>query len=591
MMLAGRHLLVICLVSLVAACAAPQTAPSKLNESIAAALEEAATSRARKAAEVARVQEALLPPLKGELPTTPGRVIEPRFDLVVSNAPAQQVFMSIVSGTRYSMLVHPSVTGTISVNLKDVTVQNALDAIRELYGYDFKVDGTRIFIQPSSIQTRVFQVNYLVGQRTGNSDIRVTSGAAPDATAAPGSPAGAGGTSADSSRIQTAMQSDFWADLESTLSAMIGCPRRRGAAAASTTDIACSEGRNVIINPQAGVVVVRAMPVELRGIEAYLKAIRSSVERQVMLEAKIIEVTLNEQYQAGINWAAFPTSGISGGVVGPGVNLGTRGALSTPGLAADSGSRTLGSVAAAAGAAGSTLISGVPGGALIGLALQTQNFAAMMQFLESQGTVQVLSSPRVSAMNNQKAVLKVGTDDFFITNVSSPPATAAGAAPAFPNLTLRPFFTGVVLDVTPQIDSDSNIILHVRPSVSNVREQSRVVNLGERFGGSVTLPLASSTVSETDSIVKIQDGNIVAIGGLMKVDLNDNRSGLPGAQDGSAAASVFGNRMRTLVKKELVILIKPTVIQSDADSSDELRQVRDRIIEMIPAPAVAGGQK
>ena len=585
MMLAGRHLLVICLVSIVAACAAPQTAPQKLNENIAAALEEAASSRARKAAEVARVQEALLPPLKGELPTTPGRVIEPRFDLVVSNAPAQQVFMSIVSGTRYSMLVHPSVTGTISVNLKDVTVQNALDAIRELYGYDFKVDGTRIFIQPSSIQTRVFQVNYLIGQRLGRSDVRVTSGSVADGPQTPTTGTGAAvpvstganqGVS-DSSRIQTSTSSDFWTELRQTLQAIIGSV----------------EGRSVIVNPQAGVVVVRAMPAELRGVEAYLKAIRLSVERQVMLEAKIIEVTLSQQYQAGVNWAAFPTTGISAGVINSQTTLGTTGALQSgaSNLTANPGSRSL-----VAGAAASALIAGVPGGALLGMAFQTQNFAALLQFLETQGTVQVLSSPRIATLNNQKAVLKVGTDDFFLTSIggsttTTTTTTATGAAvPTFPTLTLRPFFSGVALDITPQIDEGSNIILHIHPSVSRVATSERTINLGQ-FGGEVKLPLASSAVSETDSVVKATDGNIVAIGGLMKVDVADQRSGIPGAQDLAGVGGAFRNTNRAMVKKELVILIKPTVIQSDADSSDELRQVRDRIIEMIPAPAVAGGQK
>src|SRR5262249_7905242 len=156
------------------------------------------------------------------------------------------------------------------------------------------------------------------------------------------------------------------------------------------------------------------------------------------------------------------------------------------------------------------------------LAFQTQNFAALLEFLESQGSVQVLSSPRIATINNQKAVLKVGTDEFFITNITGGTTTTGAVAGTtgtntFPTLTLRPFFTGVALDVTPQIDEQSNIILHIHPSVSNVQQDNRTVDLGTLFGGQVTLPLARSTVSETDSIVKVGDANIVAIGGLMKV--------------------------------------------------------------------------
>jgi MSHA biogenesis protein MshL len=557
-----------------AALAACAPAPRRIDPGIQDELNKAAAQPLRAPTDAA-VKDALLPPLRVEIP--PGesdRPIEPKFDLAVNNAPAGQVFMSIVSGTRYSMLVHPQVGGTISVNLKDVTVREALDAIRELYGYEYRVEGTRIFIQPVAIQTRVFQVNYLVGQRTGRSDVRVTSGSVADAPVAgvpgspiPAAPAGAAPGAAasvvnDSSRVQTQTRSDFWESLTQTLHAIVG----DGA------------GKSVIVNPQAGVVVVRALPVELRSVEGYLKAIRLSVERQVMLEAKIIEVTLNEQYQAGVNWARFTNRG-AGGIIEPGATLGTTGAISNGALSASVAGRSLTATSTAG-----TLIQGVPGGALFGLAFQTDNFAGLLQFLESQGSVQVLSSPRIATLNNQKAVLKVGTDEFFITNITGGTTTTTGAVAGatgtntFPTLTLRPFFSGVALDITPQIDEDSNIILHIHPSVSNVQQQDRQVNLGTLFGGTVTLPVARSTVSETDSIVKVGDANIVAIGGLMKVDIENDQSGLPLLQDIPLAGQAFRSNRRTAVKKELVILIKPTVVQTDRDLQRDLQQARDRIM-------------
>jgi MSHA biogenesis protein MshL len=232
----------------------------------------------------------------------------------------------------------------------------------------------------------------------------------------------------------------------------------------------------------------------------------------------------------------------------------------------------------------SSLIQGVPGGALFGLAFQTDNFAGVLTFLESQGSVQVLSSPRIATLNNQKAVLKVGTDEFFITNVTGGTTTTTGAVAGttgtntFPTLTLRPFFSGVALDITPQIDEESNIILHIHPSVSDVQEQDRQVNLGTLFGGTVTLPLARSTVSETDSIVKVGDSNIVAIGGLMKVDITNDQSGVPFLQNIPIAGQAFRSNRRTAVKKELVILIKPTVVQSDRDLQQDLQETRDRMM-------------
>src|SRR5258706_736230 len=195
------------------------------------------------------VGQALLPPLKLEMPAVSGQPIDPRFDLSGNNAPAQQVFMSIGSGTRYSMLVHPSVSGTISVNLKDVTVRDALDSLRDLYGYDYKIDGTRILIQPAGLQTRIFQVNYLMGERRGLSDVRVQSGSVTDsgagAGAAPGAVGAVGGVvpaaggvttrGLESSRITTRTQNDFWVELRTSLAPIIGT----------------GEGRSAVLSPHA----------------------------------------------------------------------------------------------------------------------------------------------------------------------------------------------------------------------------------------------------------------------------------------------------------------------------------------------------
>jgi len=467
------------------------------------------------------------------------------------------------------MLIHPGVSGAISVNLKDVTVEEALSAIRDLYGYDYRIEGARIFVQGAGLQTRVFQVNYLPGQRRGSTEVRVQSSAISEAlAAAPGAPTPATGTGAsrslESSRVRTEQQSDFWVDLRTALVAIVGA----------------AEGRSVVVTPHAGVVVVRALPAELRAVENYLRATRLAVERQVMLEAKIVEVALSSSFQSGINWAAFSSGGGSAGQVSQGTILQPRApgniqATGASGITVNpDGSRTV------AGAAfhsfpGRDLVNhSIAGGNVFGLALATSNFAALLTFLETQGNVQVLSSPRLATLNNQKAVLKVGTDEFFVTNVSTTSTTTGTSTTNTPNVTVQPFFSGIVLDVTPQIDEDGNIILHIHPAVSEVTESTRVLNLG---GGieEVRLPLAKSTVNETDTIVRVSDGNIVAIGGLMSVDIRDNRGGLPGITEGGIG-DLARNTERRATKRELVILLKPTVIQSDREWQQDLGQTRGR---------------
>jgi MSHA biogenesis protein MshL len=558
--------------ALVAALAGGCAAPPPAGVIPAISGEMARTAERKPATPPQVLDRALLPPSPSGMPNLPGLELElePRFDLSVNNAPAAQVFMSIVSRTRYSMLLHPGLGGTLSLNLKDVTVQEALSAIRDLYGYEYRIEGTRIFVHPAGMQTRVFQVNYLQGQRRGTSDTRVTSGAVTDIGSA-GSPSAATGAptgssrALETSRVTTQHQTDFWADLRVALLAIVGA----------------ADGRSVVITPQSGVVVVRAMPQELRAVEQYLRATRLSMERQVMLEAKIVEVTLSDEYQSGINWAIFnrhlaigqlstnattaTTLGVRPQTLGTGANA--------TGLTANPTNRNIATEVGAFAAAN-------PAGAVFGLALQTSNFAALLNFLESQGQVQVLSSPRIATINNQKAVLKVGTDEFFVTNITTNTTTTGTASQTSPTITVQPFFSGIVLDVTPQIDEGNNVILHVHPSVSEVTESTRIINIG---GGnpSISLPLAKSTVSETDTVVRVVDGNIVAIGGLMSLDVRDSRGGIPGVSD-EGFGSLLRNTSKTTRKRELVILLKPTLIQSDRQWEQDLGETRGRLESFYP---------
>ena len=517
--------------------------------------------------------------------------------IVVNNAPANEVLMAMVTDTRYSMLVHPDTRDPVTLSLKDVTVREALDALREVYGYDYKIEGTRIFVQPPGLQTRVFQVNYLSGRRIGRADVRVTSGSIqsspPSAiSGVPGAPVtSVPGSSApqsmESSRVTTTYDSDFWRDLKDALNAIVnGTALPAGVAApvvpAAPTGNAGAQavnarldGRAVVVNPQAGIVVVRGYPADMRAVESFLRTMSKVVERQVMLEAKIVEVTLNTGFQAGINWGALGIGGnLSTGLVNPGTNLGTRGTLSTPTLNAVDGAFSVNN-------AGRALSLGAAAtGGVFGLALQTGSFAALINFLETHGSVEVLSSPRIATMNNQKAILKVGTDEFFVTNVSSTTTTAGTSTVTSPTITTQPFFSGIALDVTPQISDDNQITLHIHPSVSQVTDKSKELDLGSL--GRFTVPLASSNINESDTIVRVSDGSIVAIGGLMRQVQNDTRSQIPGAGDSPVVGGLFRNRARTQSKSELVILLKTSVIEGDASWRQQASEVGERVEALRP---------
>jgi MSHA biogenesis protein MshL len=551
---------------LLAGCASLNTAKNdstlnKINDELKTAAENKPSADTTPAV----INDALLPPLKIAMPRASAKQLEQRFDLVISNAPANQVLMGIVSGTRYSMLVHPDITGSISVNLKDVTVFEALDSIRELYGYEYKIEGARIFIEPQAMQTRVFQVNYIVGQREGKSDTRVTSGSISNnnqqsqqsTSGTTTTTSGNNASSINGTSITTSTKNDFWPDLALSLKEIVGP----------------GDGKRVIVNLQSGVIVVRAMPADIRNVEAFLRLMQVSIERQVILEAKILNVALNDASQSGVNWSVFGKSGASTALAG---NINANTTLTNGGSVGDlvSGDLTVSNGASVSNAATTAL-----GGPLFAVALQSANFAALLSFLETQGDVQVLSSPRIATINNQKAVLKVGTDEFFVTGVSSSTTAVGATATTVPEVQLQPFFSGISLDVTPQIDKDNNIILHMHPTISQVTTVNKQVNLGTT-SGTINLPLASSNVSETDSIVRTKDGRVIAIGGLMTESSVSSKSKVPGLGDIKGIGNAFRQKGSAVSKTELVILLKSTVVQGQDTWNDDALSTQRRIENM-----------
>ena len=568
----GRSVGALLVASLLAGCAAerPLRTPD-VSDAVRAELAMPAVNHS--AVVPTKVSDALAEPAPKAMPAP----AEPKLDLLVNDAQAREVFLAIVADTRYSMLMHPDVSGKLSVTLRGVTITEALEAIRDVYGYDFKIEGRRIVVYAPTLQTRVFTINYPHARREGTSELRVSSGSSGNAgntgssanntgaaNGTSGSSSGAGASTQQiGSRVTTSSRTDFWAELSDAVKGLLG-----GGA-----------GRNVIVSPQAGIMAVRGMPDELRQVAQFLKAAQVAVERQVMLEAKIVEVELRDGFQSGIDWSALRNSGKYTGVMGT-VGGGTANNVLVDGVT----NNVPGFPSGIAPTLANTLSLPGAGGGLFGLALATDGFQAVLGFLETRGDIQILSSPRIATLNNQKALLKVGTDEFFVTNVSGGTASTAASsttsstAQTLPTLTLTPFFSGIALDVTPQIDDGNNITLHVRPSVTNVTEKTKQIDLGTI--GNYKLPLASSSVNESDTMVRIQDGNIVAIGGLMQMESNRTSSGMPGTGDVPFLSSILGHKANSGRKKELVVLIKPTIIRSAEDWEAQTRRTKAALDDM-----------
>jgi len=537
---------------LLAACAGTrerESAEGPTLDRIRAAVEEGSRSNEREDMP-AEVQDALMPEVSSPLPS---EVDQARFDLSVRNAPARPFFMGLVEGTPYNMVVHPDVQGEVTLELKDVTVPGVMEIARRVYGYEYEEQDNGYIVLPARLQSRIYYVDYLNVSRAGESNTRVNSGQVASA--------GGGDNDSDSdsdsnddnqmdrtpsSRIKTQSQANFWGRLRGTVQSLVGG----------------GDGRSVIVDADAGLVVVRAMPGEHRDVANYLEAAQSSLQRQVILEAKIIEVTLSEAHQTGINWAALAegSNGDAGFVGGAELVNGTNTALADPNF----------------GLVDTNSIAGrTPDfGGLFAVGALTTDFAALIRLLDSQGDVQVLSSPRVSTVNNQKAVIKVGTDEFFVTDVESDQNTGTVTTQNTVDIELTPFFSGIALDVTPQIGRDGDVTLHVHPTVSEVVDQEKTLTVANQ---QQTLPLAFSSVRESDSIVRAQDGQVIIIGGLMQDQSNKRRAQSGGLGDIPILGALFRQKADSSRQSELVILLRPIVADSPSVWRDELDGVSERL--------------
>lgn len=486
---------------------------------------------------------------------------EKRLQIAANEVDAKSFFAAIVDESAYSVAIHPDVSGNITLNLKDVTLDEVIIVVEDLYGYEIQRKGKIIQVYPAGMRTETIPLNYLYITRNGSSSTSVNSGGLSSndsrnrgsSSSSKGnsnnsnlsnngsdgqSGANQNGSSQNSSgiNIYTNSQSDYWVELQANLLSLLGVAQGRN-----------DEARTVIVSPQAGLVTVRAMPNEIKVVKKFIRDSAENLRRQVIIEAKIMEVTLNDDYQQGINWDE-----VLGHVGSTDIAFSTAGGL--------------------AGNTISTLIGGTTS-----IGFKNKDFAGVINLLSTQGNVQVLSSPRITVTNNQKAVIKVGNDEYFVTDVSSTTTTGTSTT-VTPEVDLTPFFSGIALDVTPQISESGEVILHVHPAVTITEEQVKLIQLG---GDEIVLPMARSSVRESDTIIRAKSGEIVIIGGLIETRKVDSESKTPLLGDIPWVGELFKSKRQKTEKKELVILLKPIVIGQDT-WKNQLKDARALLKQWFP---------
>ncbi|MCE2596033.1 pilus (MSHA type) biogenesis protein MshL [Motilimonas cestriensis] len=491
-----------------------------------------------------------------DLTASQQRVYEKRFQVSANNVEANQFFGSLVQDTPFSMAIHPGVDGYITLNLKDVTLDEVLSVAKDMYGYDIQRKGRIYHIYPSGMRVETFPMNYLLMDRDGATKTTVATGHLADQNSSNGNSTDSGsntngdtGASANDSnggntngtQITTRTKTAYWQSLENALVGLVGS----------------DAGRKVVINPMAGLVTVRAYPDELKMVGDFLKQAEQRLQRQVILETQIIEVVLDDNFQQGITWN-------------------TANDVRTSDYAFSSIHKI----------ADNVIRNTIGGGGA--LTITNGDFSAVISLLETQGDVNVLSKPRITATNNQKAVIKVGNDEYFVTNISTTTVTG-NATTSTPNVELTPFFSGISLDVTPQIDGQGGVLLHVHPSIIDIEEQQKKISFRSSSSSAaigsdddLIIPVAKSEVRESDTIVKAQSNDVIVIGGLMKTLTKDLISKTPLLGDIPWFGELFTNRSKQTFKTELVILLKPTVVV-DGTWQQELERSSTLLEKWYPA--------
>ncbi|HTO57038.1 MAG TPA: pilus (MSHA type) biogenesis protein MshL, partial [Pseudomonadales bacterium] len=489
------------------------------------------------------VMDQLMPPMPGAAPSP--EVVDERFDISVNKVSASDFFRSLVSGTHYNMVVHPDVKGEVSLDLKDVSVGEVMDIMRNVYGYDYQRSGRLYQVFPDAMRTEILHIDYLNVGRKGQSEMQVSAGTLTDSQNNGNNlngayvnngfngyvQQGAGNTNSNNlvgTQVNTDSDANFWTELQATLTSIIGNV----------------PGSSVVVTPQVGIVVVHAMPNALQAVRKYLERAQLMLRRQVILEAKVIEVTLKSGFEAGIDWNTFGKN--SGGSFNPIVDA--DGNV----IAAGSNNNVAGQFTF-----GQAKQFFNPNDSEFTINMSFSDFEGVIRLLETQGAVQVLSSPRIQTVNNQKAVIKVGSDEYFVTNISTTTVTAGSAINTSDSPQLTPFFSGIALDVTPEISESGEVILHVHPTVSEVTQQNKII-------AGQNVPLAASTIRESDSVVRASSGQIIVIGGLMQTTSGDSDSGVPWLSHLPVLGYAFKQKQQSGVKSELVILLRPVVSDDQA---------------------------
>lgn len=571
-----------------AACTAPQVKPPSSGHINADSAPPAAKSSIPAPVQQSVALSAPKPAAKAET-----------YSVVVKDVRVQELLFALARDAKLNVDIHPGISGTVTLNAIDQTLPQLLSRIAKQTDMRFELDGPNLVVMPDTPYLRTYKVDYVNMTRdtTGNVAINTQiASISPTAAGAAGAGAAAGGTSGNvsSTKVDNVAKNRFWETLEQNIKDILretdkeiivkrrvaeGQEQVAAAAGASTPpggsagtgaagaaspiqvqiappqqqsqaskEYETLQAASVMVNRETGFLMARATSRQHEKIQEFLDKVLSSARRQVLIEATLVEVTLSQNYQQGIDWQ-YINQGAAGRALGQGAI--TRSITYNP------ATNTIGATTTT-----NTLPSALTN-SLFSLAFRRGDFLTAIKLLENFGTLKVLSSPKLSVLNNQTAILKVVKNEVYFQVKSD---TSQGQTSTLTNLTTTPqsVSVGLVMSVTPQISESNSVLLNVRPTISRIT--------GYKQDPHPSLVIVNNVpeieTREMESLMRVNDGDIAVLGGLMQDVVSNKDDAVPGVSKIPILGNLFTHRNDTTTKTELVVFLRPTVVRDASIQGD-----------------------
>jgi general secretion pathway protein D len=474
------------------------------------------------------------------------------YTVVVDDVPVDKLLFALARDAGINVDIHPDISGHVTLNAVNQTLPQLLERIAKQVDLRYQIEGTHVSVFPDRPYIRLYKVSYVNMQRDSTSQVTVATQIISDLST-PGSGSNAGGGSSGGSggnnsttRITNTSNNRFWETLEKNIQAILASEgAKKGAVAKTATQ------DQVVVNPEGGVVTVRATSKQHEEIQRFLDQVIANVQRQVLIEATIAEVRLSDQYQAGVDWQRIAgdftyTQSLVGG------NLGVNAPFYTLRYSNPQS--------------------------------QFGNLSATLQLLEQFGNVKVLSSPKIMALNNQTAILKVVENTVYFTSEVEINETETRTRERF-TTEINTVPVGLVMNVTPQISDNDVVTLNVRPTISRIIGFKTDPNPILAEAGTINR-IPEIQVREIESILKVNNGDIAVLGGLMQDSVDQGRAGIPVLSKLPMVGDLFSYRDDKYEKTELIIFLRPVVVK-EASLEGDLRDYQAYLPEANQSEAMA----